>query len=186
MDTAENILGLATALHSAGPDPERAEKLGLYAFLVGDWETEIVTHAADGASHRGEGEIHAGWILEGRAIQDVWTIPRRRDRRPGMASLPLAGNWYGTTLRIYDPALDAWRILWIDPATNSYRSQIGRAEGVDIVQIGEGAPGTLSRWSFTRIARDRFHWLGEASGDQGATWRLGVEVLARRVGSESA
>jgi len=42
-----------------------------------------------------------------------------------------AGNWYGTTLRIYDPELDAWRILWSDPATNFFTQQIARQQGQD-------------------------------------------------------
>jgi hypothetical protein len=24
--------------------------------------------------------VHAGWVLEGRAVQDVWIMPRRSDR----------------------------------------------------------------------------------------------------------
>jgi hypothetical protein len=36
------------------------------------------------------------------------------------------------------------------------------------------------RWSFTEIMSDSFHWLAEISQDNGATWRLQVEVLARR------
>jgi hypothetical protein len=36
------------------------------------------------------------------------------------------------------------------------------------------------RWSFTRIKPESFHWLGELSVDGGASWRLQVEVLARR------
>jgi hypothetical protein len=42
------------------------------------------------------------------------------NRRADAPVLPLAGNWHGTTIRAYDPALDAWRIFWIDPATNSF------------------------------------------------------------------
>jgi hypothetical protein len=97
------------------------------------------------------------------------------------STLPLAGNWYGTTLRIFDPALDAWRIYWIDPATNTYRQQLGRKQGADIVQEGTTETGTLSRWSFTEIKQGSFHWKGEASFDKGASWRLLVEVFARRV-----
>jgi hypothetical protein len=33
--------------------------------------------------------------------------------------------------------------------------------------------------------RVRFHWLGEHSADGGATWRLQVEVFARRVAASS-
>src|SRR5262245_59875202 len=110
----------AQVLHAPGPEPARAAKLALFAWLVGRWDMDVTTFAMDGTTHHGRGEIHAGWILEGRAIQDVWTIPRLADRRPVIEPLPGAGNWYGTTLRIYDPSLDAWRILWSDPATNFF------------------------------------------------------------------
>ncbi|HZB90958.1 MAG TPA: hypothetical protein VE397_05930 [Stellaceae bacterium] len=173
--------GLAAALLASGPAPDRAAALDLYGRFIGDWESDIVTHSPDGARHEGEGEIHFGWVLEGRAIQDVWMIPRRRDRRPDAPAMPVSGNWYGTTLRVYDPALDAWRIYWLDPATNAFYQQIGRARGDDIVQEGKTESGALSRWSFTGITPNSFHWKGEASFDQGASWRLLVEVFARRV-----
>ena len=168
-------------LHANGPDAERAGKLGLYGQFVGDWETDIITHASDGTRHRGHGEIHFGWVLEGRAIQDVWMIPRLDERRPGAPIMPVAGNWYGTTLRVYDPQLDAWRIFWNDPATNFFCQQIGKAVGPDIVQEGTMESGARSRWRFTKITPRSFHWLGEASTDNGASWTPLVEVLARRV-----
>jgi hypothetical protein len=174
--------GLISALHADGPASDRAEALKLYGQFIGDWDADIVTYTPDGVRHQGQGEIHFGWILEGRAIQDVWMIPRRNDRRPDAPVMPVAGNWYGTTLRIYDPALDAWRILWIDPATNSYRQQMGRAQGADIVQTGKTEAGVLSRWSFTEITANSFHWKGEGSTDDGKTWRLFVEVFSKRKG----
>jgi hypothetical protein len=174
-----NALGLIAALHAGGPAPGHAAELDLYGRFVGDWEADIVAYAPGGARHRGEGEIHFGWILEGRAIQDVWMIPRRADA----AAMPVAGNWCGTTLRIYDAALGAWRIYWIDPATNVYRQQVGRRQGADIVQEGVNETGALSRWSFTAITAHSFHWKGEVSSDEGASWRLLVEAFARRTGS---
>ena len=107
-------------LHADGPDPERAEALKLYGRFIGDWDTEVIAHGADGTSHRTQGEIHFGWVLQGRAIQDVWMIPRLADRTAA-PQFPIAGNWYGTTLRIYDPTIEAWRIFWIDPARNVFR-----------------------------------------------------------------
>jgi hypothetical protein len=173
---------LADALHSGGPAADRADKLGLYGWLVGSWETDIVAYEESGARHTSRGEIHAGWVLEGRALQDVWMIPRRAERRPDapLPQLPVTGAWYGTTLRVYDPGIDAWHILWIDPATGFYARQIGRTRGSDIVQEGRLESGALLRWSFTRIRLDSFRWLGEVSPDAGASWRLQVEVLARR------
>jgi hypothetical protein len=84
------------ALLADGPAPDRAERMGLYAFLVGSWTMDATVHRDDGTAHQGKGEVHAAWALAGRAIQDVWILP---------------GLFHGTTLRIYDPALDAWHIL---------------------------------------------------------------------------
>jgi len=181
MSECRSVLSSALAvLHADGPAVERAEALNLYGQFIGDWDTDVVAYAPDGVRHRGEGEIHFGWILEGRAIQDVWMIPRRKDRRRGAPVMPVTGNWYGTTIRVYDPALGAWRIFWIDPATNAYYQQIGRKLGDDIVQEGTTESGALSRWSFTEIKADSFHWKGEASFDKGASWKLIVDVFARR------
>ena len=97
--------------------------------------------------------------------------------------MPVAGNWYGTTLRVYDAALDAWHITWSDPATGFHARQIGRARGRDIVQEGRLDSGVLLRWSFTDITPTSFRWRGERSDDAGASWRLQVEVLACRAGA---
>ena len=169
----------AEVLHANGPDRERAAKLELYSWIVGRWELDVTTMPDDGTTHRGGGEIHAGWVLQGRAIQDVWMIPRRRDRQPGIEPLPGAGNWYGTTLRIYDPALDAWRILWSDPATNFFAQQIGRAQGADIVQIGPDPRGGSTRWVFSEIQPDSFQWTAERAADD-RSWRREVEIRASR------
>jgi len=154
------------ALHSDGPASDRADKMSLYGWLIGRWDMHAVVHLDDGSKHNGRGQIHFGWVLEGRAIQDVWILP---------------GIFYGTTLRIYDPGLDAWHILWSDPLRQLYRRQIGRARGKDIVQEGTDDAGTPVRWSFVDITPDSFRWLGERSPDGGATWRLQAEFHARRV-----
>jgi hypothetical protein len=166
-------------LHADGPDNARAPELALYAWIVGRWEMDVTTMPEDGAIYRGRGEIHAGWVLQGRAIQDVWMIPLLRDRQPGIQPLPGAGNWYGTTLRIYDPELDAWRILWNDPATNFFAQQIGRAQGPDIVQTGRDPRGGSLRWVFAEIQPDSFHWAAERAPDD-RNWRREVEIRAHR------
>ena len=153
------------ALQSDGPASDRADKMGLYGWLVGDWTMEGTVHAADGSRHEVQGRIHAGWVLEGRAIQDVWILP---------------GFFHGTTLRVYDPNLDAWHILWSDPLKQYFTRQIGRAQGADIVQEGRNEVGEAIRWRFTDITENSFCWLGERSLDDGATWQLQARFLARR------
>jgi hypothetical protein len=156
------------ALHTDRPAPDRAEKMRLYGWLIGRWEMDATVYGDDGTKHAGRGEIHCGWVLEGRAIQDVWILP---------------GFFYGTTLRVYDPGIDAWHILWSDPLKQLYRRQIGLAHGDDIVQEGKDDCGAAVRWRFTEITPDSFHWLGERSPDGGAHWRLQAEFFARRVTS---
>jgi hypothetical protein len=167
-------------LHADGPDPASKAKLGLFSWLVGQWEIDVTTILEDGSTHVGRGEIHAGWVLQGRAIQDVWMIPRLKERHPGIEQLPGAGNWYGTTLRIYDPNLDAWRILWNDPATNFFTQQIGRARGRDVVQEGADPRGGSMRWTFAEIEAASFDWTAERSLNN-QDWRKEVDIRARRV-----
>jgi hypothetical protein len=93
---------------------------------------------------------------QGCAIQDVWILP---------------GFFHGTTLRVYDPGIDAWHILWNDPVKQYYTRQIGRARGNDIIQEGTNDAGEGLRWSFTDITPDSFRWLGERSRDGGRTWQ---------------
>jgi len=157
------------ALHSESPAPDRAKQLELYGWLIGDWTMTTSTHLDDGTVRNGTGEIHFGWVLQGRAIQDVWSLP---------------GIYYGTTLRVYDPALDAWHIIWSDPLRNFYTRQVGRRQGNDIVQVGTLGDHTL-RWTFTDITPDSFRWVGERSADGGETWTLQADYRARRVKSSN-
>ncbi|HEX7780801.1 MAG TPA: hypothetical protein VF424_16235 [Vicinamibacterales bacterium] len=170
----------AHVVHADGPNPNRATHLALYAWLVGRWVMDLTTILEDGTTHQGRGEIHAGWVLQGLAIQDVWMIPRVRDRLDGIEPLPGAGNWYGTTLRIYDPTLDAWRILWSNPVTNFFSQQIGRARDRDVVETGMDPRGGSLRWTFSEIEQDSFLWTAERAADD-RTWRREVEVRARRL-----
>jgi hypothetical protein len=156
---------LTEALHCADAAADRAEKMGLYGWLIGHWTFDATVNRDDGTQHRGVGQIHFGWVLEGRAIQDVWILP---------------GVFCGTTLRVYDPGIDAWHILWSDPLRQYYTRQIGRAQGADIVQLGRNDAGEAVRWSFTNITPDAFRWIGERSRDDGKSWQLQAEYLARR------
>ena len=157
--------GFVNALLSPAAAADRAAKATLYGFLIGDWMFDAVVNRDDGSVHRGRGEIHAVWALDGRAIQDVWILP---------------GLFYGTTLRVYDPALDAWHILWNDPLKQYYTRQLGRARGTDIVQDGQTDKGMPVRWSFLDCTPDSFRWLGEYSLDGGASWMTQSEFRAKR------
>ena len=152
------------ALVSSARAPELADVDDLFGFLIGSWDLEAVLHDSTGQTQRSRGELHAAWVLEGRAIQDVWTLP---------------GVFVGSTLRVYDPGIDAWHILWSDPLRQYYNRQTGRRVGDRIVQEGTDATGSPTLWSFLDMAADRFRWLGERRAAEGA-WETVAEFAVQR------
>jgi hypothetical protein len=171
--------GFHAALASPGRSPEIPESADVYGWLIGSWELDVCHYwGIDVAARRIKGEAHFGWVLEGRAVQDVWIMPRRSERT---ADLAKTMNMYGTTLRVWDSSIQAWRVTWINPAGDHREEQIGRWSGKDVVQVGIRPNGTPTRWIFTEITPDSFHWLGEALEPDGKTWKLEGEFRAKRI-----
>jgi hypothetical protein len=167
------------ALAALGRSPEIPETSDVYGWLIGSWELEVRRYGVDVSERHIKGEAHFAWVLEGRAVQDVWMIPRLSERTAG---LERGLNSYGTTLRVWDPAIQAWRLTWINPVTGRRDELVGRWSGKDIVQIGAHSDGTPIRWIFSEITRNSFRWTGEVLEPDGKTWKLEGEFLARRLG----
>jgi len=166
------------ALRARQPPAGRGASSDLFAQLIGDWDAEVVDHLPGGIRRRQSAEMHFAYVLEGRAIQDLWISPARHDRLT--SDPPVGANRYGTTLRVYDPDLDAWRVTWWNPVTRVETRLVGRRVGSQIVQTGADADGRLIRWVFVELRSDRFHWRGERSADGGRTWTTETEYFARR------
>src|SRR5919108_2670984 len=122
--------GMTDALAATGPWPEHADALMLFGQFVGGWELDITLFDFDGnVRAEGRGEWWFGWVLEGRAVQDVLVRPPRAAR----ASQEPSDFWeYGTTLRVYDASTETWRITWFSP-TRGELQLVARADGNDIV-----------------------------------------------------
>lgn len=106
---------------------EIQESEDAYGWLVGNWELDVRRNwATDVSSEQIKGEVHARWTLEGRAVQDVWIMPRIGERS---ATLDKSQNMFGTTLRAWDSSMRAWRIIWSNPAGEHFENQIGRWGG---------------------------------------------------------
>jgi hypothetical protein len=161
---------------SRAPDIRPEEDL--YGFLIGSWELDLVAYPDDGNVTYSTGEASFAWVLDGRAIQDVFINPARSDRTPDS---PRFANWFGTTFRYFDPAICAWRVFWFNPDDGVRAELIGRRSGNDIVQEGHFPDGTPIRWTFSEIKPDSCRWGGERLEPDGTTWRLQVEFRARRV-----
>lgn len=153
-------------LAASGPFPDYAERLGLYGQFVGSWNVHNRYYdEADGRWHEIAMRWHFGWVLGGRAVQDVLTGPTSS----------------GTSVRVYDPDIDAWRVHWFGPAGRNFCTLIGRADGAGIVQLGTQVDGRDLKWTFTNITRDSFTWQGFISDDGGHTWVREQDMQAKRV-----
>lgn len=164
--------GTIVVLGASGPDSELSEKLMLFGQFVGDWdilEDRFFQH--DGTEVVHEGELHWRWILEGKAVQDVWMYYDKDARRP------IPG---GTTIRFYDPEIDAWHSVWISPIQDVVMQFIGRKIGDEIVLEGKSKEGDLVKWTFSEVKANSFQWRAEESKDDGKTWVLEEKMRIRR------
>ena len=67
--------GFVETLVAAGGHQILKDKLEPYAGFIGSWDFDWVGHNDDGTTWTVPGQWHFSWILEGRAIQDIWICP---------------------------------------------------------------------------------------------------------------
>jgi uncharacterized protein len=162
------------ALGASSPHSSLGEQAQVFDRLVGTWDCDYSFRLDDGSVRHKKGELIVGWILDGRAVQDLFiTYPAdgEKDRR------------IGTTIRFFDTALKKWRIVFISPQFNYVVTVWGGLEEDRIVLHGVDTDGAPIRWSFNDIKPDSFVWRGEKSRDGGKTWKLEEEHhMKRRVG----
>jgi hypothetical protein len=135
----------------------------LFGRFSGAWNMDGTDWAPDGTETHYRGRWDFGYILGGRAVQDV---------------LYVEGVEHGTTVRI--PRGDgSWDVVYATPLQRAVRHLVGRADGERIVITG-ASDGRQLRWTFNDIRADSFVWRGEHSTDGGATFRLAEEMRLTR------
>lgn len=150
------------ALVASHRSPELDDADDLFDFLIGHWDLDAVLYGADGQPQRSKGEIHAAWVLEGRAIQDLFIFPSR----------------YSTTIRTYDRALHAWHVRFINPMADDTSAElIARRNGANIEMEGKLAGGIPIRWRYDSMTPTSFHYTAEKLG---TSWHLYLELFGRR------
>jgi hypothetical protein len=167
--------GLSEALHADGPSGPNAEQLQVFRQFIGSWDLDWWGLDAGGERHTARGELHFGWVLGGRAVQDTWIVPGRG--KPGAGEPPLA--FHGSTIRFYDASLGAWRSTWMDPVNGRVRRFVGRPLDGEILLLSEEEEPRL-RWRIKDIAPQSFTWSAETSHDGGGTWVHDEEMKATR------
>jgi hypothetical protein len=171
-----NQTTMIEVLQASAPLPELAEKLRLFGQFVGSWDVEVINYNADKSSQTVEAEWHFGWVLEGRAVQDVWIAPKRNLRVAG----DNAHGDYGATLRFYDAKIDVWRSTWIGPVKGYVIPFIARQIGDEIVLEGKSDTGTEMKWIFSEITKESFRWRFVQSSDGWASENKVQEMFCRR------
>jgi hypothetical protein len=160
--TSDPAAALAAVFTAPKPRPELADKLAMFAPLIGSWALTVYDYGADGSVDKSTAEWHFSWALDGRAVADVWVNPRRGDRGPDAD-----GEW-GLSLRFYDASIDAWRSTWHGPKKGWVIPFIAHPTDDGIVLEGT-RDGIALRWTFSRLAAGSFAWRAEETGPDGTT-----------------
>ncbi|MCC3763867.1 hypothetical protein K3N28_12400 [Glycomyces sp. TRM65418] len=147
--------------------------MALFGQFIGTWDLRVRFFDRDGAVVSDEAGVWSfGWVLDGRAVQDVLIYPRAGEDHVGARSI-------GTSLRRYDQVTDTWSVIWIGAVSGTQIALTARAAGDGILLEGPDVDGSPLRWTFTDITPESFHWQGRIQDTDG-TWRLEQDMRARR------
>jgi hypothetical protein len=170
-------LDMVAALKALDPHPSLGDQAKVFGRFVGTWDGEYTEFSKDGKVSRSSGEWVFGWVMDGRAIQDLFVI------HPSAAR---SERYMGTTLRYFDTKSGTWTVTFIDPENDAIETLTGGAVGADrIVLLSANADGKQRRWSLVDIRPDSWIFLDEASPDGGKTWRLREEDHMKRRGASA-
>ncbi|WP_410672222.1 hypothetical protein [Amycolatopsis sp. cmx-4-68] len=153
------------------PRPELAERLAVFAPLVGSWSLVVENVRDDGTADVTDGEWHFGWALDGRALADVWISPSRATR----AATGTDGEW-GMSLRFHDPAIDAFRSTWLGPGRGWVIPFVGTP-----TSDGFRIDSEDRSWIFSELTADSFEWRAEETAPGAPAPRVRQRFHARRV-----
>ena len=148
-------------LVAAGPRivPGEPAAARLFDRVAGSWNVDYTGIAGDGTRTQVRGELLVGWVLDGRALQDLWI----QFPKPG------EDRFIGTTLRFYDPDLKKWRVTWVSAIAKAVTLLEGGEEDGRIALYTDSPKGR-TRWTFSNITDKAFVWQAERSTDGGKTW----------------
>jgi hypothetical protein len=154
------------SIGSAATGQERA----LFERLIGTWDVSYEIYDKDGKVRLYRGGVTYAWILDGGALQEIWTSDAH-DKVP---------QPYGTTISFYDSKRQRWTAIFIYPAQAMTLIVGGNAVDGGIELTGRDAAGAIQRWLLNDFQAESFTARYDASSDDGKTWRLlGVNHMRR-------
>jgi hypothetical protein len=163
---------LTTALKATSAHPSLSDQAEVVGRLVGTWDVEYTDFAKDGKAIHRTGQFIVGWVMDGRALQDVWIVNPSGTRKQREVY---------TDLHHFDPKSRTWRTTFVDPEHGPVARFTGGPVGNDrFVLETQDMGSNTTRWSANDIRPDSFVWRDEASSDGGKTWRLQAEYHMKR------
>jgi hypothetical protein len=165
-------LDLTTTLEAKGPNPSLGDQAKLLNRLVGTWDVEYTDFRKDGTTLHRTGEFMVGWIMDGRALQDLWIVDpwgEHKDRE------------VYTDVFYFEAKSRTWHAAAVDPQGGSVaRFTASEAGNERLVIESKEIDSGDTRWSFNEIRPDSFIWRDEGSSDGGKTWKLRSEYHMKR------
>jgi len=168
-------LDIVAALQAMSPHASLRDEPKTLSRVVGTWDVEYTDYLKDGTASHHTGQFIVGWVLDGRAVQDLWIVnPTEADKDREVY----------TTVYYFEPKSRAWHATFVDPERGSVLAFTGEAAGNDrFVLETQESDSKTTRWSFNDIRADSFIWRHEQSSDGGKTWQLKSEHHMSRHGS---
>ena len=161
------------ALHSDSRRDKIPEDRDIFGALIGEWAIVWMDHLGTAQERKVPGEWIFSRVLDGSAVQDVFIVPSRDERRRH----PQPDAEYGTTIRIYNPATGCWDIFY--GCTGETYRLTGEKQGEELI-LTENT-GRAMRYVFSEITASSFKWRKEilADADRG-NWNVIAKIEAVR------
>ena len=99
-------LELSAAMAAASAHPSLVDQAQVFGRLLGTWDVEYMDILKNGKRLGRTGLFIVGWVMDGRAIQDLWIV----DPSPGHAEREVY-----TDVRYFDPKTVLWTSIFVDP-----------------------------------------------------------------------
>ena len=142
--------------------------------FVGSWSVEATWYGADGSQDHGSGDWVWSWILGGQAILDVLTFPARSSTPPSR------GYAHNVLIRVFDESQDLWKVVWTHPPSGTLNTYTGRFSDDGGVVLRNTSDGEPTRWVFSEVTDDSFHWEGLTRDTPDGDWRMDQLMTGRR------
>ncbi len=167
-DTSEAVADFQQ--RSAGEPNAQVPADSLFRRFVGTWDVAYEIYDKSGNVRRYRGQVAYRWILDGAALQEIWTSDSHN-------KVPQP---YSTTISFHDDKRQRWSVIWIYPAQGVTNIVTGNEAGGRIVLTGADETGAMQRWTIGEFQPRSFIARFEKSEDNGKTWQLlGVNHMQR-------